>query len=498
MKNARSKKIKELKRTKRSKRMKESNSMRNKVIVFMVLIFVFCSTLFAVQKENRVVIKGLRPMSMGGAFTAISDDENAFFYNPAGITQRNGYLLQILSIDAADATSGIDNIRTDRSSDTLSDEDNKEIIDELKKQILSSRPNLFASATIGFITSPMPVEENYLSFGLGVFAYTHISAKFTPSVLLENEVTTIEILPIAFKISSLEAIKMPGSLSLGVNFKDMRRSKLKLTVNNNVHKGTTFNGKSFGIDVGAIYHLNPSLNFGINVADIYNYYYHKVVEPSESNYAAKIAPELNIGVSYYPEKFYYWPDKYLHTNDRLALAFDLTDLTNTDLTNFDKPFFETLLKKTHIGAEYKYDPFVIRAGFNSGYPTIGCAIGTNVFQLEYAFYGQERGTQAGRDPEWFHRIKFSIKLGNRKGKLYGKKKETLILQEEASNTTNRNASKTRKFGNNGGKLYGKKKETLILQEEASKTTNRNASKTRKFGNNEGKLYGKKKITRRSL
>jgi hypothetical protein len=59
--------------------MKEPSSMRNKIIAFTFLLFVFCSTLFAAQKENRAAIKGLRPMSMGGAFTAISDDENAFF-----------------------------------------------------------------------------------------------------------------------------------------------------------------------------------------------------------------------------------------------------------------------------------------------------------------------------------------------------------------------------------------------------------------------------------
>jgi hypothetical protein len=168
------------------------------------------------------------------------------------------------------------------------------------------------------------------------------------------------------------------------------------------------------------------LNFGINITDIIsseiNYkaskLFNKLFKPSVvSDYKAKINPELNIGVSYYPEKFYYWKDKYLNINNRLALAFDLTDLTN-----FANPFFGTFLKKTHIGAEYKYDPFVIRAGFNSGYPTIGCGIGTNVIQLEYAFYGQEREVeaQAKRDPEWFHRVKLSIKLGNRKGKLHGK------------------------------------------------------------------------------
>jgi hypothetical protein len=409
--------------------------MQNKIIVFTVLLFGFCSTLFAAQKENRAVIKGLRPMSMGGAFTAVSDDENAFFYNPAGITQRNGYLLQILSIDAAVANTTISAI-TDAhhlfklfNSDSPSDQNSK-ILAKPVDRILYSKYSVFASLpNIVFITSPMPVEENYLSFGLGAFFYNQGYARLCkwiiPSLSCGLEGTATGILPIAFKISSLEAFKIPGSLSLGVNLKYMFRATLSA---NNIcavemlsgYQPVLFGGTSFGIDVGAIYHLNPSLNFGINIADIYNSKIdYKVLKsfgssksPLKSNYTAKINPELNIGVSYYPEKFYYWPDKYLHTNDRLALAFDLTDLTN-----FDKPFFETFPKKIHIGAEYKYDPFVIRAGFNSGYPTIGCAIGTNRFQLEYAFYGQERGTQAGRDPEWFHRIKFSMKLGNRKGKV---------------------------------------------------------------------------------
>jgi hypothetical protein len=449
--------------------------MQNKVIVFTVSLFVFCSTLFAKQKENRAVIEGLRPISMGGAFTAISDDENAFFYNPAAITQRNDYLLQILSIDVAITNTTIPVISdlnrlfeifysdSVLNSGYLSDQDSKAVV-ELINSMLYSKPAVFASIpNIAFITSPIPVEDKYLSFGLGFFTYARGSVKFNhwtiPTLSCGVELTSTGILPVAFKINSLEAIEMPGSLSVGVNFKHMYRFKLvadnispaEMMISSNSetssdrmldYKPVILDGTSFGIDFGAIYHLNPSLNFGINIADIYNseinYKASKLLnlfelseffEPSPiSNYTAQIKSECNIGVSYYPEKIYYWPGKYWDTNNRLVFAFDLTDIAN-----FDKPFSKMLPKKIHIGAEYKYDPFVIRADFNSGYPTIGCAIGTNVVQFEYAFYGQEQGIQAGQSPEWFHRIKLSIKLGHRKGKLYGKKRKAPISRLQKAN-----------------------------------------------------------------
>ena len=48
--------------------------------------------------EPQAFIRGVRPLGMGGAFTAISDDQNAFFYNPAGLTQRTGSQITILEL----------------------------------------------------------------------------------------------------------------------------------------------------------------------------------------------------------------------------------------------------------------------------------------------------------------------------------------------------------------------------------------------------------------
>ncbi|MDR0800373.1 MAG: conjugal transfer protein TraF, partial [Endomicrobium sp.] len=160
-------------------------------------------------------------------------------------------------------------------------------------------------------------------------------------------------------------------------------------------------GKSFGIDLGTIYHLRSHWNIGLSIADFYGseIEYKKLdlvsLESSEICYTAQIKPKLNFGVAY--------------INGKFVFAFDLTDLINPDKPfNFNKTAFE----KLHIGAEYKFGPFVIRGGFNSGYPTIGGGITVfNVFHLEYAFYGEEKGTSyTDKKPVWFHKIIFSCKF----------------------------------------------------------------------------------------
>jgi hypothetical protein len=41
--------------------------------------------------------RGVRPLGMGGAFTALADDENALYYNPAGLTAIDGLDLGVVN-----------------------------------------------------------------------------------------------------------------------------------------------------------------------------------------------------------------------------------------------------------------------------------------------------------------------------------------------------------------------------------------------------------------
>jgi len=62
--------------------MPESNHTRRRFFLALVLIFFAASS--AVQPQVNLRI-GARPLGMGEAFTAIADDANAVFWNPAGL-----------------------------------------------------------------------------------------------------------------------------------------------------------------------------------------------------------------------------------------------------------------------------------------------------------------------------------------------------------------------------------------------------------------------------
>lgn len=65
----------------------------------------FALTLFGISSEayaggNRRLppskLQGVRPMGMGGAFTAVADDQNALYYNPAGLAKRTDWNAELL------------------------------------------------------------------------------------------------------------------------------------------------------------------------------------------------------------------------------------------------------------------------------------------------------------------------------------------------------------------------------------------------------------------
>jgi hypothetical protein len=128
-------------------------------------------------------------MGMGGAFTAVSDDENAVFYNPAGISARQSFLLQILSIDLTLNTQTL-KAATDIMK-TLEDEEDssgggksgfgadglEEIVGHISGKDIEmsiSVPNIFFIS--GPYSAPFTQNDNTFSFGVGEYSYAEIGA----------------------------------------------------------------------------------------------------------------------------------------------------------------------------------------------------------------------------------------------------------------------------------------------------------------------------------
>jgi hypothetical protein len=193
----------------------------------------------AAQSEKRAFISGLRPMSMGGAFIAFAEDERAFFYNPAGITERNAYSIQVLSIDGVLLTDTLDLYKfcKDNGEDInnwseLTQQQQIELINKVRNNALDKPAGILISApSVTFINKPISIKENYLNFGVGLFSWIEAGAKFKrgiifPALDYNTQIVGIGIIPLAYKITSLDAVKLTGTLSLGVNFKYMYRKKI--------------------------------------------------------------------------------------------------------------------------------------------------------------------------------------------------------------------------------------------------------------------------------
>ena len=54
--------------------------------ILALVLLVFSLIMLALPACGSIGL-GTRAMGMGGAFTAVADDESAFYWNPAGITQ---------------------------------------------------------------------------------------------------------------------------------------------------------------------------------------------------------------------------------------------------------------------------------------------------------------------------------------------------------------------------------------------------------------------------
>lgn len=184
---------------------------------------------------------GTRAMGMGGAFTAVADDESAFYWNPAGITQ-----VRIISLMVGAEALGED---FDFISDTISNISDKE---QLDPRDFEPGYGLFDLGLIGGITTR--------------FVGTNFYSEASGSVRAEKKSLSdfdIEVDLISFSYVTLTLAGNFGEkLSVGVNLKDVTAAYGEGVVNNSTDYTLYADGNGFAYDVGILYRLNEQVKFG--------------------------------------------------------------------------------------------------------------------------------------------------------------------------------------------------------------------------------------------
>ncbi|MDR3112751.1 MAG: conjugal transfer protein TraF [Endomicrobium sp.] len=388
--------------------------MKKIILSLLFLCFSYLPSVFAA--DSKAFIKGVRPMGMGGAFVAVADDENAFFYNPAGMSQRTSFLLALPFAASAKIDGKTLEVAefVNKNIGDLKDFHNlcdlyqaQPIIDRINNEIAGKTANFEASfLNPAFVSGRFFGERNYFNVGAGIFYYALVSARFIggdpiPSLFYKTQATAVLPFQVSYRIFSLKAAGLDGSLSAGINFKYINRRTSSDIVDMydytaDSYEDTAYIGTGFGADIGAIYHLK-GLNIGAQITDIFGtalkYEKQSGAAFAPKSYAEQIPPELNIGAAY---------SRLIIKG--LAIAVDLRDITDGEL-------FEVPLKKLHFGAEYRFAFAAVRIGYNAGYLSVGAAFETNFMQVSYAFYGEKSEGFPTSDVNWNHRLGLSFIFG---------------------------------------------------------------------------------------
>ncbi|MFH1380072.1 MAG: hypothetical protein ABII23_07325 [bacterium] len=415
-----------------------------KLLAIIVLVGLSSPWVFGVPQDPPVFIRGIRPLGMGGAFTALADDQNAVFYNPAALTQREGSLLTAfefpitVSEDFLEFYDFID-----------SEQDNLEKFDELtaakQTELIREINNDISKLSNRLVLGP---QVNYLSGGQGLFnwgvgLYTKFDAQFrlrmdmvTPSLDIATYGDVVFIVPLAKGWNDVtvpyfpgRSFTIPGKLSVGANYKRILRtsiveSRFDVTLMDSYEPLPQF-GDGWELDIASLYELNRKWAFGLTITDItrnkIKYGYVSEMQTAndgtvslteKQSYVSSIPAEVNVGVAFRPQRFYYFPGKYLDSGDRLTLLADVRDVLSAE----EKVTEETFWAKLHLGAEYSWFLFQFRGGLNQGYPTIGLGVSLLALKIDYAFFTDELGRFAGQRPQSNHMVSIALRFGGSKGR----------------------------------------------------------------------------------
>lgn len=338
--------------------------------VFLLLLLSSIGINSSNAEELPAFYRGIRPLGMGDAFIAVSDDENGLFYNPAGLRSVRGKkgvevlnpLIEV-SQDSIDLASDFSDLNKNNSS---------EVSTFLNKRI-GEHHRLRARLFPHIFVPP---------FAMGILAQGTGDMEIRNPTFPEVEVNLRT--DIGLVVGG--ARDFGRGLVGGMTVKYIQREGIIKTYtavdisNDNFDPADDLKTSSdFSFDLGGMAHLSEwtplkkwDPTVGVVVQNITN------LDFKENG---KFPTQLNVGVAIHPEIGFV----------KSTIAFDLIDITTRLGTDND------LGKRTHLGAEFKFPKVLsLRVGVNQGYFTGGVTFDFWIVRLDVATYTEELGAIVGQ------------------------------------------------------------------------------------------------------
>ena len=362
--------------------------------------------------ELRRPVQGIRNLGMGNTGIGLSFDENALFYNPAGLV-------------------GVDKILVGFPILNEVSDDSVKIVKEIRELVQDKNTSGIAALLMGKrvhyrlltdLNLILPFGE-LMTFGMARGLETQFDLGVRNPVSIEID--------FGFRLDSFTNLGfgMPvarGRWLVGAGVESVERCDIPLRTTtigtiltntdletiygkcelNNLKRAQTFN---FGFQRRLETASAMKMSWGLSAYNVGGLKFNRSdneTNPSDQNL------ELSTGLSWQPS----WGPV------RMLYAIDLRDLT---MKHADDTYCQSnkgtdcIWKRLHIGTEFGFFPidsgastFAVRAGFNQGYFTYGFELNPFIFfrglNIQYAVYKTETGDKIGDRPDKRHALQINL------------------------------------------------------------------------------------------
>ncbi len=338
----------------------------------------------ALFQQFPLLYQGVQVEGMGGAFTAVANDSNAPFYNPAGLDNIEKSSFQILNISADMSYPGLypDLYNSLSGANTGNPSSYVNAFNSIAGQSLYARVGDYSNFTTH-------------DFAIGILTNNQLLGVANASPTTNNLASLAALSDTGIVISGAYGFfdhhLQVGATLMGLY--QMFENVPSLTVAQASSISSTLSGdlsRGYGVlgNLGAIYNFDLPLNPSIG-ASILN------VGTASFGAAGSLPQIINAGIGIDPD---------------IGFGHLLADIDYVDLTNYLYYTGDSLWLHTRFGVQYKFPEILtLSAGLYEGYPTVGIGIDLWAFEVNASYYTEEASPIPGLNPD--HIVSLQMAFG---------------------------------------------------------------------------------------
>jgi len=367
-----------------------------KIFTAFILLFLPGLTLFAIDNTEPLA-QPLMPMvrAMGNAYTAVSNDENAVYYNPAGYGVVEDGILSVFSLGIK---MNVDNSALDLYSAVIAGKN------------ITSGSNITSYLSDTTISSGIagPVYFGRVGNNFGFSFYDNVNILLTTRAgAIMPTADFLSYSDVGFVGGYGRDVPILNGLYAGINMKVILRVKSQvegtlLDVIDTIEESSGIplaKSVAFGSDVGLLYRPLPYLHLGVTAKDFFGTRFNtwENIGGGGTSYAdSMIKPRIAFGTAFYPLYFF----KKAKSPEILVLALDYSDLLD----------YSSFLSNFKFGVRFRTLGVIdLLGGVDGGYLTGGVGFNLKFFHIGLAYYVDELGAYPGANPAQNLMLNFGLR-----------------------------------------------------------------------------------------